>query len=162
MLAGQVLLNGDFEANNVATWDRMCPSNWTCSGGSSKISRCTDTTWGGGGCPSGLFYLAYQAVPHSISQTLPASLPPRTYRLQFSARNRPSRIFGLVNVTVSFGGLDVFTVTPPRVWTTYELLVTATSSATVLKFSSAFYSGPIDVAMEFDNLILTGEFPSPY
>ena len=63
-----IIQNSDFELNPISSGGTSYLyytnlTNWVCStglGGGFVIIRSTDTAWGGGGCPSGGYYLGLQ------------------------------------------------------------------------------------------------------
>ena len=79
-------------------------------------------------------------------------LPPGTTisaLLTFSARNRPS--YPAATLSVYFGSALVWRQIPSSSWTSYQVVVTGSSTAT-LKFQTMYTSQTADVTIHVDNI----------
>ena len=151
--------NGGFEGDAVTTptFQYMCPTSWTCfacttsmCGGAVLVMR-SDTAWGGGGAPSGSYYLGIQGSTSYINQQLQLNRE-LTLMLQFTARNRPG--YGTATLTISLGDTSVWSGIPPTSWSTYQAPISATANSALLQFTTIYSSGNSEVTIQVDDIML--------
>ena len=166
-----MVANGDFNENPIpsdcadssVTYAYQCPNDWSCSsfvegcdglGGIVTVSS-SDTAWGGGGSPSGAYYLSIQATETAnayISQTIATS---GNYILSFYARSRPD--YPIATQDVYIGDTLLLAQQPSTAWTKYTLGFSALSSE-ALQFVTEGNSDCDYCAVEIDQVVVIGKF----
>ena len=155
-----ILLNPNFELDSLSqgTYKFETLTDWTCSttaqNGCSNSRPCSagpggcvivsssDSAWGGGGAPSGSYYVSVQsgnAGWNYLEQavTIPAQ---SILSLSFYARLRPNNAGAITGLSLLFGtqNLDNFVLT--TTWTMYSILLPVSASAATANLQFLGYS----------------------
>jgi hypothetical protein len=138
---GNVVANGDFEADKISGWAYQTPQGWR--GAQVAIARVGGSTgqWGGSGRGHGDYYIAVQTGGNYVEQTIELVVG-QTYNLCFMAAQRVGMVQGSVLV-VKINGQVIAEYGPnakeklPHKFKTFKLQLTATESPSVLRFENA-------------------------
>ena len=138
-VAGQMVTNGDFSADEIPTspgYVSMNPAGWEDSNGDIRIVRNGNNAWGGLDSGGGTNFIAIQRSGTTLRQTLTDLTPGASYTVNFLVTHRPG--YGEdETIHVSIDGDPIWESNhPPDTFTAVEAAFTATATSHVLAFAN--------------------------